>query len=384
MSTFETSFREFHIQERNGMTARRHILLALVSVFACMGASYRTTNFFVHAPTQEIAQQVGQLAERYRKEKALEWLGKEMPNWPQPCPVHVTLDMSGPSGATSFNFGQDQSGRGVVVSQHMQIQGPLNRLLASVLPHEITHTVFAYHFRCPLPRWADEGGSVLSEDDIERIRHDKLVRQILNGGQEIRLRTLLSLTEYPQGKVMHLYAQGYSLTNYLVNRSDKHTFLNFVAYGMHYGWDQAAYAFYKHRTIEELEEVWLKNLRDTKGQPHILLAKNKQPANQGSPGTLVRLTVPPGQTYQPAPVVRMQSGEDRGPSATTFPTSGRPGYLPDYNSVGGTGWQAAPATVVPQPYYPPVPVNLGPPQFAGTPGSMQAAPPRVSPVGFPQ
>ncbi len=50
----------------------------------------------------------------------------------------------------------------------MNIEGPLDRLLSSVLPHEITHTVFAHYFRTPVPRWADEGGSVLSEDDLER------------------------------------------------------------------------------------------------------------------------------------------------------------------------------------------------------------------------
>jgi len=66
----------------------------------------------------------------------------------------------------------------------MEIQGPLDRLLASVLPHEITHTVFAHHFRQPVPRWADEGGSVLSEDDLERERHDKLTRSILNQGSK--------------------------------------------------------------------------------------------------------------------------------------------------------------------------------------------------------
>ena len=31
------------------------------------------------------------------------------------------------------------------------------RILDSVLPHEITHTIFATHFGQPLPRWADEG-----------------------------------------------------------------------------------------------------------------------------------------------------------------------------------------------------------------------------------
>src|SRR6202158_2609266 len=153
-----------------------------------------------------------------------------MPPCAQHCPIHVQVNMEGPSGATSFHFGQGQ-----VLSMKMEIQGPLDRLLSSVLPHEITHTVFAHHFRQPVPRWADEGGSVLSEDDLERDRHDKLTRTILNQGKQIPLRRLLSLKEYPR-EVMCLYAQGYSMSGYLVKRSDRKTFLSFVAHGMQNGW----------------------------------------------------------------------------------------------------------------------------------------------------
>jgi hypothetical protein len=242
---------------------RRFLPLLLIGVFACMGASYRTPNFVVHAPTPQIAQQIGQWAEHYRKEKAQLWLGREMPAWPQPCPLIVQVSMDGPSGATSFNFSQGQ-----VLSQKMEIRGPLDRLIASVLPHEITHTVFAYYFRTPVPRWADEGGSVLSEDDLERDRHDKLVRSILNNGRQIPVRRLFSLREYPR-EVMCLYAQGYSISDYLVKRSDRQTFLQFVAAGMQGNWDGAAQRFYGHRNVEELEGAWLQHLRDTKRQPGV-------------------------------------------------------------------------------------------------------------------
>src|SRR5437868_3843721 len=214
-----------------------------------MGAQYRTTNFVVNAQDGQVAKQVGDLAEGYRKDKAIMWLGQEMPTWPQPCPLYVTVNMEGPSGATSFHFGQ-----GRVMGMKMEIQGPLDRLLASVLPHEITHTVFAHHFRQPVPRWADEGGSVLSEDDIERDRHDKLTRSILNQGRQIPLRRLLALKEYPR-EVMCLYAQGYSLSDYLVRRSDRRTFLAFIGQGMQAGWDSAAQSFYGHSRVEDLEEA---------------------------------------------------------------------------------------------------------------------------------
>ena len=77
-------------------------------------------------------------------------------------------------------------GRPVVTSQRMEIRGDAKQLLNSVLPHEVTHTVLAHHFGRPVPRWADEGGSVLSENDEERFSHDVRCREILNAGRGIR------------------------------------------------------------------------------------------------------------------------------------------------------------------------------------------------------
>jgi hypothetical protein len=349
---------------------RRHVLFVLVGVFASFGAGFRTTNFVVHAPTAEIAQQVGQYAEHYRREKAIEWLGQEMPTWPQPCPLHVQVTMDGPSGATSFNFGQ-----GRVLGMKMEIQGPLDRLLASVLPHEITHTVFAHYFRCPVPRWADEGGSVLSEDDVERDRHDKLTRQILNQGRQIPLRRLMGLKEYPR-EVVCLYAQGYSMSDYLVKRSNRQTFLRFVAAGMQQGWDQATQTFYQHRSVEELEETWLGHLRETKGQPHMQLAKNRVTNPPNRAPTVVRLTAPPAQPHDPSPIVRgaapspEQSGQRFGdrPAAPTGQT-----FNPSQPLPPGGGWQP----VLPQQPVPPV--FLGPPQV----GSFPSVPPGM-PTSYPR
>ena len=64
----------------------------------------------------------------------------------------------GAGGATTFQF-QD----GEVFGWRMSIQGSRERMLDSVLPHEITHMIFASHFRQPLPRWADEGGATSVE-----------------------------------------------------------------------------------------------------------------------------------------------------------------------------------------------------------------------------
>src|SRR5258708_27612556 len=188
-----------------GMARRRQLILILAGIWASMGASYPTPNFIVEAASAQVAEHIGKWAEFYRKQKAIDWLGQEMPRWPERCQLRVTVTRKNAGGATSFSF------TGGDVWQTMHIEGPLDRLTASVLPHEITHTVFAHYFRRPVPRWADEGGSVLSEDDLERGQHDMLVRQILNSGRAFPLSRLVNLRDYPQNMpdVGALYAEGY-------------------------------------------------------------------------------------------------------------------------------------------------------------------------------
>ncbi len=280
--------------------ATRWLVLAtwailLTAASSSHAASVRTTNFVVEAPTQELAQEFGKLAEHYRKQKALEWLGQEMPRWPSPCPLRVTVTMSGAKGATSFTFPEGQ------VYQTMFIEGPLDRLRNSVLPHEVTHTVLAHHFRRPVPRWADEGGSVYSEDDLERSRHDRMCRDILNAGRGMPLKRLFSLRDYPND-VMVLYAQGYSVSKFLIESGDRQTFLNFIGHGMQWGWEDAAKTYYRYRGVEEMEQAWLDSLRKSRVTG---VARNTNPADNR---LVVRQSIPPAQPLlDPIPVSRAQS-----------------------------------------------------------------------------
>ena len=375
------------------MVMRRYSVLLLIGTLASMGASYQSTNFTVHAATPQIAQHIGQWAEFYRKEKAIQWLGREMPQWPEPCPVRVTITPGGAGGATTFSF------MGSHVSQYMNIEGPLDRLKDSVLPHEVTHTVFAHYFRRPVPRWADEGGAVLSEDDLERGRHDQMVRGILNANKAIPLQRLFALTEYPQD-VGSLYAEGYSVSAYLVGLSDRPSFLNFVAHGMQYGWDSAAQTHYHKSSVKDLENAWLQHLLDTKKRPEAILAQNTNPrVDESANRVVVRLTAPPTQPLQdsPAPIFRAQAPDnDRDGgwgNIARQPATSRPGYLPE--SAGGRGrpnarqQQSQPAADSWQP----VGVRLGAPQFGVQAESRQMNSPAVqdqrrpaaaSPIGYPQ
>ena len=135
-------------------------------------AGYKTTNFEVSAPTPALAKEIGDMAEVYRHDLAIEWLGNEMPPWSTRCPIHAKAQPNlGAGGATSFVFD-----RGEVFGWQMNIQGSRERVLDSVLPHEVTHTIFASYFRCPLPRWADEGACTTMEHRAKsRSRKTKLI-----------------------------------------------------------------------------------------------------------------------------------------------------------------------------------------------------------------
>ncbi len=219
-------------------------------------AVVRTDNFIVHAPRRRIAQLVGDAAERLRKSEAIRWLGKELPAWSQPCTLNVTLAKGGRvSGATTFTF-PGASGKGVL-DRDMTLEGTLDSMLCSGLPHEITHTVLADHFRTQVPRWADEGAALQAEDVEEQQRYRGLMREYAQPSRFIPLKKLLSMKNYP-AQVMALYAEGYSLTHFLLERKDRKTFLAFVKQGMRGNdWDAAVKDQYGFDDVDALQQAWL-------------------------------------------------------------------------------------------------------------------------------
>ena len=128
-----------------------------------------SANFIVYAPDRLMAAKVSQAAEGFRKSLAAQWLGRELPPWPQKCPIQVKIEPHA-GGETSFAFQMDGTNRGVPVDWEMKVFGSPERILDAVLPHEITHTIFASHFGRPLPRWADEGACTTVEHITERKR----------------------------------------------------------------------------------------------------------------------------------------------------------------------------------------------------------------------
>lgn len=269
--------------------------LLVVGALTSLGAGFRTPNFVVTAPTPQFARQVGEAAEVYRKELAIAWTGKPLPgNWSSPCPIEVTVGSMGAQGETTFNF---QNGQ--VYGWNMKVAGGEQQILDSVLPHEINHTIFACYFRRPLPRWADEGAASLIENDSERMRLRKIHDQVMNTSRKIPLKTLLEMKNYPQEKhqVLTLYAEGHSLADFLIQRSNKRTYMSFLQLAHEQGWEFALKKLYDVDSVEILEADWDK----------WVLAGS--PVNQRLNGSLVADNVPP--TPKKGNTIRGQSPDSQ-------------------------------------------------------------------------
>ncbi len=237
---------------------RRALLLLIVLTFSLTGsvqaASVASPNFLVTAPSEAVARRVAEVAEFQRKKLAMLWYGHELDNWGNRCTVKVDADPNkGAGGSTSFKFS-----RGEVYGWRMRVQGSVERILDSVIPHEVNHTILACYFRRKVPRWADEGAATIFEHDSERQRQIDEIQQVMHDGRRIPLRVLMSMTQYPSDmrQVMAMYAQSYCVTDYLIQKGGRKTFLAFLNDAHQRGWDAALKTHYEQKSIEHLEQDW--------------------------------------------------------------------------------------------------------------------------------
>jgi hypothetical protein len=280
------------------------LTLAAVSLLqlAAQAAAYRTQNFTVDAPTPQLAKEIGDTAEACRRDLAMEWLGRELPNWSKPCPIKAMVaPRLGAGGATSFIFDKGQ-----VFGWDMRVQGSRERVLDSVIPHEVTHTVFATHFRQPLPRWADEGACTTVEHHSEIRKQENMLIDFLRSRRGIDFNSMFIMKEYPQD-VLPLYAQGHSLARYLIDQKGKRAFLNFLADGMQdEQWHRAIEKHYGYKHLLALQNSWLDWVKA--GRPQItpvdggtMLASAQTPTPPAAPEardevSAARASAPAGKT----------------------------------------------------------------------------------------
>lgn len=287
-----------HAEKVRGMDAKLGQMwlvkpLALVTFLAiCLGmpdgargADFRTRNFIVMAPTAELARTVGESAEMFRRDLAIYWLGGELPAWPNPCPVRVIAGQNlAAQGVTTYN-------RAPVRDFQMEVVGSPQRILDSVLPHEVTHTILATYFGRPLPRWADEGICTTVEHESERQKHEVKLREFLTSRRGIAMNKLFLLTEYPSD-VLPMYAQGYSVCQFLIAQNGPRSFVHFLGdYMQSPSWTQNIRAHYGYESLAELQQAWLAWVSQGSG-PVDAFVKNA-PQTGVIPASLVMATPAP-------------------------------------------------------------------------------------------
>ena len=254
-----------------------------------------TDNFVVNAPDPQFAQKAAKLAEEYRSSLSQEWLGYEIATWHQRCPITIEI---GPhaGGETSFGFvsgSRDRSVRAVPMDWRMNIFGPPDRVLDAVLPHEITHTIFATHFGRPLPRWADEGACTTVEHESERAKNHQLLMQFLTAkpSRGIPFNRMFTMKQYPHD-ILPLYAQGHSLVRFLIGKKDKRHFVNYIEAGLELErgrstvavWDRVTKEFYGYDNLSELQIAWQSWVQagcpdQVPAKPKVALVGYDQPQN---------------------------------------------------------------------------------------------------------
>jgi hypothetical protein len=179
----------------------------------------------------------------------------------------------------------------------MSVQGTPERVLDSVLPHEITHTIFATHF-APMgkyvPRWADEGACTTVEHEAEKVKHEHYLKEFLRTGRGLAFNKMFSLKEYPHD-ILPLYAQGHSAVQFLIDQGGAQKFIRFIELGMQTeNWEASLTQHYTYESIGQFQTMWNQWLRD--GSPDDLLAYAPGLRPSGANGSLALASATQGPT----------------------------------------------------------------------------------------
>lgn len=240
--------------------AATRVLALLLTLFLWASAStnawcatYRTSNFIVNADSEDFARQAGEVAERYRRDLAIWWFGEELPTWSNPCVLTIkTGPTLGAAGETVFTVSN-----GEVFKWKMTAQGTEERVLDSVLPHEITHSVLASFLRAQPPRWIDEGMATLTESNVERTNYRLRLADFLHSRRGIAFNDMVAMKEYPKD-VQPFYSQVFSVCEYLILIGGPRRLAEFAKEGSRTNdWNAALRRYYEGRTLGDLQLEWI-------------------------------------------------------------------------------------------------------------------------------
>lgn len=194
----------------------------------------------------------------------------------------------------------------------MSVQGTEERILDSVLPHEITHTIFASHFASLgkyVPRWADEGACTTVEHEDEKSKHRHYLRQFLQTNRGLSFNKMFSLKEYP-ADILPLYAQGHSAVQFLLDQGGPRKFVQFLEAGLQSeAWETQLRESYSYKSLGEFQTLWNQWLAD--GSPADLSAYAPSQRLDGEPDAAALAAAPVVSAGQPDSMALVANGEQQ-------------------------------------------------------------------------
>jgi hypothetical protein len=147
----------------------------------------------------------------------------------------------------------------------MVLRGPVERIVETLLPHEVLHTVLASHYQRAVPRWADEGAALSVEAEADQARLWAQEGPQLLRGERLSLADLFASENYPEdrGELRAFYVQGAAVTKFLLH-AGRFRFLEFVDLGMTEGWERAVVVHYGFDDLDSLEAAWVAWLEESR------------------------------------------------------------------------------------------------------------------------
>jgi len=208
------------------------------------------TNFTVLAPNQTLADAVAKQAEIYRKQSALDWLGKELPDRLGRSLITIDISSQKDEGLTWPIDCAERKFHQVWLTTSTQ------RALGSTLHHEVVHTVLDSHcYPESLPAWASEGIASQADDAERKANQSLIVARWSNTGRWPALRSLFESSRIEHNNLGG-YAAASSITEFLVQRGGKTRVVDFASNGPKRGWDRAASDYYDVRDLADLQSAW--------------------------------------------------------------------------------------------------------------------------------
>jgi hypothetical protein len=197
------------------------------------------------------------------------WLGEDAAqDWNPKCQIVLHnskqsyISAVGRGGERTVGSSLVRVEKGCVESRRIDLLGGQTDYLTAALPHELMHVILQERFmNAKLPRWADEGLATLADTKAKQDRHFKDLQDALAGRSTFNVASLLAMDEYPRSdRFGAFYGQSASLAEFLVNRKNPATFIEFIEQAGFFGYDKALQQCYGISGLAELDRQWRRHV----------------------------------------------------------------------------------------------------------------------------